>query len=241
MSNNLSATEPRALRVYQQRIVEAVGSSNAIVKMPTGSGKTIVAAELLRRRHENAKSPGPPNQKTLFLVPTCELVEQQARVVESWTAHTIAVARFTGGMSDPVLAAFEVLVATPQAFLGLKQRCHWSWDLFHMVIYDEVHHVLKDHPYRKIALDLLVLRNEHSTEEAPQMLGLSASLTYGVIEEEIRKTLLKLCRELGIVKMMTPNEQELIEGGYIPQKRDDNIEVEISSEVPEGVPSAIER
>ena len=37
------------LRLYQKNVVDAIGSENAIVKMPTGSGKTFVAAEFIKR------------------------------------------------------------------------------------------------------------------------------------------------------------------------------------------------
>ena len=37
------------LRPYQEKVVNEIGNENAIVKMPTGSGKTFVAAEFLLR------------------------------------------------------------------------------------------------------------------------------------------------------------------------------------------------
>lgn len=37
------------LRPYQEKVVKDIGKENAIVKMPTGSGKTFVAAEFIRR------------------------------------------------------------------------------------------------------------------------------------------------------------------------------------------------
>ena len=43
------------------------------------------------------------------------------------------------------------------------------------VVFDEVHHVLKDHPYRKLAQQLCKC-------DGPVVLGLTASLTYAVGE-----------------------------------------------------------
>ena len=65
-----------SLRPYQARVVNSIGSANAIVKMPTGSGKTLVAAELMKRHLQQH-----PGLACLFLVPTQDLVDQQADVV----------------------------------------------------------------------------------------------------------------------------------------------------------------
>jgi superfamily II DNA or RNA helicase len=56
--------------------------------MPTGSGKTFVGAELIR--HSLALF---PDKKALFLVPTIDLVEQQASALEKWMNDGKAVAR----------------------------------------------------------------------------------------------------------------------------------------------------
>jgi superfamily II DNA/RNA helicase len=82
------------MRPYQERVVDSIGSSNnAIVKLPTGSGKTIVAAELIKRRLEVDSS-----LAALFLVPAQDLVEQQAVVVRTWCpAETTEVFEFMGG------------------------------------------------------------------------------------------------------------------------------------------------
>lgn len=58
------------LRAYQRRVADEVCSRNVIVKMPTGSGKTLVASECILRTLKLR------NGRALFLVPTCDLVEQ---------------------------------------------------------------------------------------------------------------------------------------------------------------------
>ena len=62
---------------------------------------------------------------------------------------------------------FEVLVSTPEAFLNLSisTQLGFKLDMFCLVVFDEVHHMLKDHPYRKIAKNLKRL-----TREKPQVL-----------------------------------------------------------------------
>ena len=66
------------LRPYQTRVVNDIGDRNVVVKMPTGSGKTLVAAECVRLA---LLRPGNDQLRALFLAPTCDLVEQQARAL----------------------------------------------------------------------------------------------------------------------------------------------------------------
>jgi ERCC4-related helicase len=57
-----------------------------------------------------------------------------------------------------------------------------------LVVFDEVHHVLKQHPYRALAAALL------DSGARPRVLGLSASLTYAVGAKKVELALQKLCR-----------------------------------------------
>ena len=61
------------LRPYQTRMVQEVGRRNVIVKMPTGSGKTLVAAECMRLALQRCSSDG-DCRHAVFLVPTRDLV-----------------------------------------------------------------------------------------------------------------------------------------------------------------------
>jgi ERCC4-related helicase len=213
------------LRPYQRRIVDSIGTMNAIIKMPTGSGKTFIAAELVKCTTTQGR--------TIFLVPTIALVEQQALALEEWCGPGCRVARYSGGMATP--RGFDALVSTPQAFYMLQDRDPtFRWNTFRLCVFDEVHHVLKDHPYRKLAMRL---RRENSPNL--RIVGLSASLTYVVGEHEIQSVLNRLCHELSITKLESPSREELIAGGYVPQHG--NTEIVDNSELPEGVLVANER
>jgi ERCC4-related helicase len=212
---------------YQQKVVEDVKDENAIIKMPTGSGKTFVAAELIRRRLANIAT-----KRAIFFVPTVDLVDQQAQAIEKWYGTGEEVARYHGGLSTPIISMHRVLVSTASAFLGLQARLtQLDWDSCCICVFDEVHHVLKDHPYRKISHKLR--RFVHQNEKAIQILGLSASLTYGVDDHSIKKTLDNLCVDLCIKKMCSPTTADLIAGGYRPQQ--DHCEIVDCRETPEGV------
>jgi hypothetical protein len=217
------------LRSYQEQIVEQVQCENAIVKMPTGSGKTFVASEIIKRHFSRN-----PSTKALFLVPTVDLVDQQATAVETWFGSTTMerVARYHGGLSVPQIAVHRVMVSTPSAFLALQTRdSKFSWKGFGICIFDEVHHVLKDHPYRKIAFRLNGFLTANAG--AVQIVGLSASLTYAVTANQIKAALDSLFYDLRITKLCSPSQEELMAGGYKPQQGE--VELIDARETPDGV------
>ena len=115
------------------------------------SGKTFVAAELLQRRLKKVQS-----KRGLFLVPCRNLVDQQANAIEEWIGRNEKVDRFHGGLAPPGKGLSRILVSTPEAFIGLQssQLVDFGWDTFSVCVFDEVHHMLKDHPYRRLALNL---------------------------------------------------------------------------------------
>jgi superfamily II DNA or RNA helicase len=128
------------LRPYQKAAVDKISGQNAIVKMPTGSGKTFVAAEFMRRGLANTptkidddttvltmlttgsdsvctkNSSIRDGLSALFLVPTCDLAVQQRRAVQAWVGGSYEVVEYMGGKAAPT-KRFDVLVSTPQAFL----------------------------------------------------------------------------------------------------------------------------
>lgn len=197
--------------------------------MPTGSGKTILAAELVRLKLlENA------NLRILFLVPTRVLVDQQALVVERWCPGAV-VRRYHGGLGTCSFDFFQVMVSTPAAFRKMQanNKDSFSWATFSLVIFDEVHHVLKEHPYRLIAQSLLAWHRTND-DHTVQVLGLSASLTYDVHESKIKTTLNRLCTELSTEIMISPSVEELEAGGYV-QQGGRSVQVMSTSHLPEGI------
>eukprot|EP00798_Chlamydomonas_sp_ICE-L_P024684 gene24684-10314_t len=143
---------------------------------------------------------------TLFLVPTCLLVEQQSRAIREWSK--LRVAELVGGQR--VNTAFDILVATPKAFEAAQRRGDpaLAWSRFQLLVFDEVHHTLKDHPYRTLAAGL------RSSGAQPRVLGLSASLTYAVGKAKVTSALQELCDELMIEHMESASHEELRESGY---------------------------
>jgi ERCC4-related helicase len=191
-----AAAVPSA-RSYQLRISKECKNRNAIVVLPTGAGKTYIASLVIKDVVNANKA-----KKVVFLVPTCMLVKQQGAALQQHTG--LVVGQYSG--KDTFPACYDVLVSTPAAFLA-KQL---PWDMFSLVVFDEVHHVSKDHPYRMAALWLRTLDKSAS----PQILGLTALLTYAVRSNEIQDDMRTMTTELQIDHMATATKEELQEGGY---------------------------
>uniref|UniRef100_A0A7S1FQB5 RNA helicase n=1 Tax=Corethron hystrix TaxID=216773 RepID=A0A7S1FQB5_9STRA len=207
------------LRPYQKKIVDSIRDQNVIVLLPTGAGKTVIPAEHVRET----------GKRTLFLVPTVNLVHQQAKFIREWCgAGSEAVGELVGGkqIPDPFLQTLvrgegnpSVLVSTPKAFLMAQERdprrlCWNSWDL---VVFDEVHHVLKEHPYRKIALSVASANAKRAPSEPrsrTQMVGLTASLSYSVSDAAIKRCIRTLMTEMQMDALCTATPEELLAGGY---------------------------
>ena len=215
------------LRRYQERIIEDVGTSNALIVLPTGSGKTVVAAEIIRNQLHKEAVGG--NRIAIFIVPSRALVEQQAVALASWTK--LRVATYCGGRKTPSTMMFDILVATPCSFLSLQDRFEMlSWMKVCICVLDEVHHTQKNHPYRTIASSI----EQDSARCTIQIIGLTASLVYDMEQDGIQKSLNNLIVSLRIHYICSPTENDLRSEGYHPQAQ--TIDRENSSIVRVGIP-----
>ena len=207
------------LRRYQQRIVEQSRNENIIVRLPTGAGKTLVAAEMIRENFQG-EFQNLKDKKALMFVPATVLIKQQANEVERWLRkHGVSarVNQFRGGLAFPM--GFDVLICTPKAFENAQAKQYeneLAWENFSLVIFDEVHHVLKGHPYRKLTTALRNARARTGTNQSnfPRIVGLTASLTYEVDISKIKKSIQILCDELNVTQICQASYQELKDDGY---------------------------
>ncbi len=138
-----------------------------LVVLPTGLGKTVVAAlvaaELLR----------PGEGKLLFLAPTRPLVQQHADSFRRWLPR-LRQARFTGTVAHPrregSWQAVQAVFATPEIVVNDLNAERYDLRSVRLLVLDEVHHAVGKYAYVAIA--------ERYRRERPlggRLLGLTAS------------------------------------------------------------------
>jgi ERCC4-related helicase len=132
-----------------QSELAAVGlEEDLLVVLPTGLGKTViaalVAAEILRRT----------DGKVLFLAPTRPLVQQHADSFTRWLTP-FRVARFTGTVRRPVREggweSADLVFATPEIVQNDLTAGRYDLKEVALLVFDEAHHAVGKYVYVPIA------------------------------------------------------------------------------------------
>ncbi|MEM3839386.1 MAG: helicase-related protein [Candidatus Micrarchaeaceae archaeon] len=137
-------------REYQTNIIKAIQEyGNTLVVLPTGLGKTIIAAGTIAY----ALSAG---KKALFLAPTKPLVEQHYKsLIRLLSIDANAVMLLTGSTAkaarkDAEVSA-KVIIATPQTVANDLKAGALSMEGFGVTIFDECHRAVGRYAYTYIA------------------------------------------------------------------------------------------
>lgn len=138
-------------RLYQERIFGNIVSKNSLVVLPTGLGKTAVAAMMIANRLENYKG-----GKVVFLAPTKPLAQQHEVTLKKYMPSLEdKIVLFTGSVSPEKRALLwkenQIIISTPQGLendvigrkVDLSEVC--------LVIFDEAHRGTGDYAYVFIA------------------------------------------------------------------------------------------
>ncbi|MEM4729482.1 MAG: DEAD/DEAH box helicase [Thermoplasmata archaeon] len=177
-------------RAYQISISRACVEESTLVVLPTGLGKTVIAAlviaETLRRRGGRA----------LFLAPTKPLVLQHAQTLERLL--TLGPIRTFTGEVEPSKRAGEwrespVIVSTPQVILNDLVSGALNLDDFSLIIYDEAHRAVGNYAYVFIA-----------EKYGPAGLALGITASPGSTAEKI----LEVCGNLNIKRVEIRREYD---------------------------------
>ena len=156
-------------REYQKRIADVASSTNTLVVLPTGLGKTVIAIMVAARVLERS-----PNSKVMVLAPTRPLVLQHRRAFgEGLELQDGAMATLTGtvdpGEREVLWMKSRLIFATPQTVYNDVSHGRISLKDVALAVFDEAHRSVKDYTYTKLAT---VYRE---TSERPLILGLTAS------------------------------------------------------------------
>lgn len=142
------------LRSYQWEMLETCLRRNTIVVMPTGSGKTRVAIERIRRELEQSDS-----TLTWFLANSVELSGQHHRTLtQHLPAYNILSLTGADGVDnwsdqhtwDRLLSGVRVMVGTPKVLLDALSHGFVKISRLGLLIFDEAHHCIKNHPMNSI-------------------------------------------------------------------------------------------
>lgn len=169
-------------REYQSDAVLQCLKENTIVCLPTGSGKTLIAAAIIMNYHRWF-----PNGMILFLTPTRTLLDQQSKFCLSFeTIPQNESCVLTG--SERLAEVWQnanIFFSTPQIVENDLKNGTIDPTRIVLVIFDEVHHARGHHSYSEI-VEKIVSRNKFV-----RFVGLTATPgpTKQAIQEVVCKTL----------------------------------------------------
>jgi ATP-dependent helicase IRC3 len=138
------AAEPTLpLRPYQREALEAIdqrellGVTRQLVVLPTGAGKTIVAAHLIAQRQQRAATTGQGSGRALFLAHRDELITQTVDKL-----HQVAPALEVGVVkAERDETGADVVVGSVQTLARPSRLARLESD-FDLIVADESHHAV---------------------------------------------------------------------------------------------------
>ena len=212
LSSNFEARE------YQRKIASVATSTNTLVVLPTGLGKTIiaimVAAEMLERN---------PESKVMILAPTRPLVLQHLRAFgEGLKLPEGSMAALTGtvdpGEREVIWMRSRVIFATPQTVYNDVRHGRVSLQDVVLAVFDEAHRSVKDYTYTKLATAYREMALH------PLIMGLTASP--GASKEKINE----IKRNLFIEAVEARSEESEDVRGYVERTNIATIKVKVPDE-----------
>ncbi|KAI1433141.1 hypothetical protein GGR50DRAFT_670129 [Xylaria sp. CBS 124048] len=171
-------------REYQVELFERAKQKNIIAVLDTGTGKTLIAALLLRHVVEQElddRKAGHDHRLSFFLVDKVALVHQQYRVLEANLDFNMD--SFTGDSSAGIYSREfwnetrekkTVIVCTAEVLHQNLRHSFIQMEQINLLIFDEAHHAKKNHPYARIIKDFYATL-EKSIQRRPRILGMTAS------------------------------------------------------------------
>ncbi|XP_067939939.1 ATP-dependent RNA helicase DHX58-like [Watersipora subatra] len=199
------------LRGYQREISQKIlKGENDIIIMPTGTGKTAVAANLVLRHLEQRSG---ESVKVLFLVPRVVLVEQQLDAIQQYIGDEWKdkCRRMSGADLDSMETLknlltekeYAVIVATPQIILNYFYAFERSTMRdFTLIIFDECHNARGNDPYNKLLEEYMKERAENpdGASKLPQLVGMTATVGIGGAKTggEAQNYIMDVCSKLSL-------------------------------------------
>ncbi|KAM9202687.1 endoribonuclease Dicer [Dugong dugon] len=182
-------------RKYQVELLEAALDHNTVVCLNTGSGKTFIAVLLTKELSYQIRGDFNRNGKrTVFLVNSANQVAQQVSAVRTHSdlkvgeySNLEVSASWTKEKWNQEFTKHQVLVMTCYVALNVLKSGYLSLSDINLLVFDECHLAILDHPYREI------MKLCENCPSCPRILGLTASILNGKCDpEELEEKIQKL-------------------------------------------------
>lgn len=205
-------------RDYQDKIVNTAVSCNTLCVIPTGLGKTSIAALVTAKRLEKYNS-----GKILFLAPTRPLVEQHRKSFEKFLKLGLELNTVTGedkpDERQDMYKKIDVLFSTPQTISNDLKKGVIDLSDFILCIFDEAHKCAGNYAYTYIAKRYI------ASAKNPLILALTASPgSHKFKIDEVRN-------KLFIDKIEIREREDADVKPYVQEVRSSHIEVELTPEM----------
>lgn len=205
-------------RMYQISIAATALTKNTLVVIPTGLGKTTIAALVIASRLLNEEG------KVLFLAPTKPLVEQHARFLKK-VLKVEEIVSLSGEVSPEkrreLWGSARIIVSTPQVIENDLLAGRISLEDVILIVFDEAHRAVGNYAYVFIAKEYL------RTARKPLILAMTASP--GSDPERI----MEVIQNLGIEAIEVRTEWDDDVALYVGKKRIEWLKVDIPEEMKE--------
>ncbi|XP_063966081.1 interferon-induced helicase C domain-containing protein 1-like [Lytechinus pictus] len=223
--------KPVTLRGYQKELADpGIKGVNYVICAPTGSGKTITAANICYENMMKMKKAGREEDfKAIFIVPTRHLKKQQRDGFQNLFVPGQVTSLAEGQMFSEALGRgnVRVLMITAQVLVNALTQNEFKITDVSMLVFDECHHTTLNHPYNEIMRYYLkekkaILIRKGVREEQwpiglssgvggiPQVVGLTASVGTG-ISNDAHGHIVTLCANLDSFGVKTVTREENID------------------------------
>ncbi|WP_202319735.1 DEAD/DEAH box helicase [Archaeoglobus neptunius] len=207
-------------RMYQVSIAATALVKNTLVVIPTGLGKTTIAALVIASRLLNEKG------RVLFLAPTKPLVEQHAiflrRVLKISENEIVSLSGEIGpDRRKEIWNGAKIVVSTPQVIENDILAGRITLKDVVLIVFDEAHRAVGNYSYVFIAREYL------SQAEKPLILGMTASP--GSDAERI----MEVIQNLSIETIEVRTEWDSDVSPYVGKKDIEWVKVEMPEEMKE--------
>ena len=170
-------------RDYQTELFERAMRENIIAVLDTGSGKTLIAALLMRelgKKELEDRANGKQPRISFFLVNSVHLVRQQQKMLAN-NLPEIPKALHGGGKDDlwkqvewdKLKSQNKAIVCTAEVLNQCLMHSFVKMEEINLLIFDEAHHTKKGHPYARIIKDYYLAQID--TALRPKIFGMTAS------------------------------------------------------------------